>query len=61
MANAAHDPLWAACLTVSLQDSIWALGNAIAGDLCIRCHTPTGWLGGHSDPPNLTKLAGSDL
>jgi hypothetical protein len=61
MANAARDPLWAACLTVSLQDSIWALGNANAGDLCIRCHTPTGWLGGHSDPPNLTKLAGSDF
>jgi hypothetical protein len=61
MANAARDPLWAACLTVSLQDSIWALGNANAGDLCIRCHTPTGWLGGHSDPPNLTKLAGRDF
>lgn len=61
MANAARDPLWAACLTVSLQDSVWALGNANAGDLCIRCHTPTGWLGGHSDPPNLTKLAGSDF
>jgi len=61
MANAARDPLWAACLTVALQDSIWALGNANAGDLCIRCHTPTGWLGGHSDPPNLTALAGSDF
>ena len=61
MANAARDPLWAACLTVALQDSIWALGNANAGDLCIRCHTPTGWLGGRSDPPNLTRLAGSDF
>lgn len=61
MANAARDPLWAACLTVALQDSIWALGNANAGDLCIRCHTPTGWLGGHSDPPNLTALSGSDF
>jgi hypothetical protein len=61
MANAARDPLWAACLTVALQDSIWALGNANAGDLCIRCHTPSGWLGGHSDPPNLTALSGSDF
>jgi cytochrome c553 len=61
MANAARDPLWAACLTVALQDSIWALTNANAGDLCIRCHTPTGWLGGHSDPPNLTALTGSDF
>ena len=48
MANAARDPLWAACMTVALQDSIWALGNPNAGDLCIRCHTPTGWLGGRS-------------
>ena len=32
-----------------------------AGDLCLRCHTPTGWLGGHSDPPNLTALSGSDF
>jgi hypothetical protein len=61
MATAARDPMWAACLTVALQDSIWALGNPNAGDLCIRCHTPTGWLGGHSDPPNLTALAGSDF
>jgi len=61
MSQAARDPLWAACMTVALQDSIWALGNANAGDLCIRCHTPTGWLGGHSDPPNLTALAGSDF
>ena len=61
MANAARDPLWAACLTVALQDSIWALGNPNAGDLCIRCHTPTGWLAGHSDPPNLTALSGCDF
>lgn len=61
MANAARDPLWAACLTVAIQDSIWALGNANAADLCIRCHSPSGWLGGRSDPPNLTKLTGSDF
>lgn len=61
MANAARDPLWAACMTVALQDSIWALGNTNAGDLCIRCHTPNGWLGGRSDPPNLTALTGSDF
>ena len=56
MAQAARDPLWAASMVVALQDSIWLLGNANAGDLCIRCHTPTGWLGGRSDPPNLTAL-----
>lgn len=56
MAQAARDPLWMASMAVALQDSIWLLGNANAGDLCIRCHTPTGWLGGRSDPPNLTAL-----
>lgn len=56
MAQAARDPLWVASMTVALQDSVWLLGNANAGDLCIRCHSPTGWLGGRSDPPNLTAL-----
>jgi hypothetical protein len=56
MAQAARDPLWVASMTVALQDSIWQLGNANAGDLCIRCHSPTGWTGGRSDPPNLTAL-----
>ena len=59
MAQAARDPLWLACLTVADQDSIWALGNPNAGDLCIRCHTPTGWLGGRSDPPNASALTAS--
>jgi hypothetical protein len=61
MSGAARDPLWIACLTSTLQDSIWALGNPNAGDICIRCHTPGGWLGGRSDPPNLTFLRGSDF
>ncbi len=56
MAQAARDPLWIASMVVALQDSVWLLGNANAGDLCIRCHSPTGWLGGRSDPPNLTAL-----
>jgi Cytochrome c554 and c-prime len=57
MAQAARDPLWLACMTVADQDSIWALGNPNAGDLCIRCHSPIGWLGGRSDPPNASALA----
>ena len=56
MAHATRDPLWLACLTVAEQDSIWALGNPNAGDLCIRCHTPSGWLAGRSNPPNMTSL-----
>lgn len=61
MAHAARDPLWQACRTVALQDSIWALGNPNAGDLCIRCHTPAGWLGGRSDPTNGILLTSTDL
>jgi len=61
MAQAARDPLWLACLTSSLQDSIWALGTPNAGDLCIRCHSPIGWLDGRSDPPNTSALINSDF
>jgi hypothetical protein len=61
MAQAARDPLWLACLTVADQDSIWAVGNANAGDLCIRCHSPSGWLEGRSDPTNVSALTGTDL
>ncbi len=57
MAHAGRDPLWLACMVVALQDSIWAVGNPNAGDLCLRCHTPGGWLAGRSDPPNLTALS----
>ena len=56
MAQATRDPLWLATMAVAGQDSIWALGNPNATDLCLRCHTPTGWLGGRSDPTNGTAL-----
>jgi hypothetical protein len=61
MAQAARDPLFWAALTVAAQDSIWALGNPNAADLCIRCHSPGGWLGGRSDPPNGSALSGADF
>lgn len=61
MANAARDPIWLATLAVAAQDSVWALGNKNATDLCIRCHSPSGWLGGRSEPTNTTALAGSDF
>jgi len=60
MAQAGRDPLWFACLVVAAQDSIWALGNPNAADLCIRCHAPGGWMEGRSDPPNLTALSVRD-
>ena len=60
MSQAARDPLFWAAMTVAMQDSYWALGNANAADLCERCHFPQGWLDGRSDPPNASALAGSD-
>lgn len=60
MAHAARDPLWIASLAVANQDAIWALGNTNAADLCVRCHSPAGWLGGRSDPPNLTLFTPQD-
>ncbi|MHC4553131.1 MAG: hypothetical protein ACYSUT_10275, partial [Planctomycetota bacterium] len=60
MAQAARDPIFWACLTVAGQDSVWAVGNANAIDLCERCHFPGGWLGGRSDPPNVSAMVGDD-
>lgn len=61
MAQAGRDPIFWACMTVAAQDSIWALGNANAVDLCERCHFPAGWLGGRSDPPNASAMVGDDF
>ncbi|UCE39475.1 MAG: hypothetical protein JSW00_09725 [Thermoplasmata archaeon] len=60
MAQSARDPLWLACLTVSGQDAIWAVGNPNAQDICIRCHSPVGWLEGRSEPTNTAGLQGKD-
>ena len=60
MAQAARDPIFWACMTVAAQDSVWALGNPNAADLCLRCHFPQGWLAGRSDPPNASRMTGSD-
>jgi hypothetical protein len=42
MAQAMRDPLFLACVAVAEQDA------PSVGDLCLRCHTPTGWLEGRS-------------
>jgi len=61
MAQAARDPIFWATMTVAAQDSIWALGNPNATDLCERCHFPQGWLEGRSDPTNASLMTGSDF
>ncbi|MCA9638938.1 MAG: hypothetical protein KC420_23080, partial [Myxococcales bacterium] len=50
MANAARDPIFLAALTIANQD---VPGS---GDLCLRCHTPRGWLEGRADPPDGSRL-----
>lgn len=54
MAHSARDPLFYACLTIANQDA------AFAGDLCIRCHSPGGWLSGRSEPTDGSALLSVD-
>ncbi len=55
MGQAMRDPLFAACMTVANQDA------AFAGDLCLRCHTPGGWLAGRSEPTDGSGLQEIDF
>jgi hypothetical protein len=54
MAQAQRDPLYLAALTIANQDA------AFSGDLCIRCHTPRGWLEGRSIPTDGSVLTAND-
>ena len=54
MANAGRDPIFWATLAVAEQDFDGA------GDLCIRCHSTAGWLGGRSTPTDGSALAVGD-
>ena len=46
MTNGVRDPLFRAALVVANKDA------GFGGDLCIRCHSPTAWLGNRSADPN---------
>jgi hypothetical protein len=48
MANAARDPIFWAAVDVANHDLPGA------GDFCLRCHVPTGWYEGRSEPPGGT-------
>ena len=50
MAQAARDPFFFAAMAVANQDA------ADSGDLCIRCHSPAGWLEGRSIPTDGSAL-----
>jgi hypothetical protein len=54
MAHAGRDPIFWATLAIAEQDF-----NG-SGDLCLRCHSTTGWLGGRSTPTDGSGLAASD-
>ncbi|RMG17292.1 MAG: hypothetical protein D6729_09360 [Deltaproteobacteria bacterium] len=54
MAHAARDPLFLASLTITEQDLPGA------GDFCLRCHAPNGWLAGRSTPGDGRQLRGED-
>lgn len=54
MAHAGRDPLFWAAMAVAEQDVDGS------GDLCLRCHTPTGWIGGRLTPTDGSGLAYSD-
>ncbi len=54
MAQASLDPLFEACMAVSNQDA------PDAGDLCLRCHIPRGWLRGRSVPTSGSQMLATD-
>ncbi|HSK38916.1 MAG TPA: FlgD immunoglobulin-like domain containing protein, partial [Arenibaculum sp.] len=54
MGQAARDPLFFACLAIAEQDA------PSSGDLCLRCHTPFGWMSGRSNPTSGTQLIALD-
>jgi len=54
MAQASRDPLYEASLAITNQD----VPNG--GDLCIRCHSPEGWLQGRSIPTDGSALTDED-
>jgi len=55
MAMAARDPLYFATVDIANQDA------PNVGDLCIRCHSPVGWLSGRSVPTDGSALTRTDL
>ncbi|MEE8168590.1 MAG: multiheme c-type cytochrome [Candidatus Hydrothermarchaeales archaeon] len=58
MRHAARDPLFLALNAISNRD---LEGVVEVGDYCLRCHTPTGWLEGRSEPVDGSALTSEDL
>lgn len=54
MAHAGRDPIFWATMAIAEQDFDGS------GDLCIRCHSPAGWLAGRSTPTDGSALRQRD-
>lgn len=54
MSHSMRDPLFEASMTIANQDA------QFSGDLCIRCHSPSGWLEGRSTPTDGSALTADD-
>lgn len=54
MGQSARDPLFEACLAIANQDA------PASGDVCLRCHTPFGWMSGRSQPTDGSELTSLD-
>jgi hypothetical protein len=54
MAQSMRDPVFLAALDAANRDFTGA------GDLCLRCHTPSGWLEGRSSPVDGSALIAKD-
>lgn len=59
MAHSARDPLFYAAMAVANKYASIAGNNA--GEFCIRCHSPTGWLAGRSEDISGQSLRGTDF
>jgi Cytochrome c554 and c-prime len=55
MGQSMRDPVFLAALTIANQDADFA------GELCLRCHTPGGWVEGRSVPPDGSALNDVDI
>jgi len=55
MANSMRDPVFQAAMTIANQD----LGSA--GEFCMRCHTPGGFLAGRTTPADGSALIAQDF
>ena len=54
MAQSMRDPVFHAALSIAEQDM------PAIGSMCIRCHSPGGWIEGRSTPPDGSALTGHD-